>query len=87
MMAKRRCIAIFEPAEPDGYGIYLPDLPGCVSFGATVEQGLAQAHEAVSLHLTGLDEDGLAKPAIRTLAALDQAGELPLGMIYASIFI
>ncbi|MDX2133040.1 MAG: type II toxin-antitoxin system HicB family antitoxin [Planctomycetota bacterium] len=40
------------------YGVSVPDLPGCVSAGATVDEALAMAREAIELHLEGLIEEG-----------------------------
>ena len=44
------------------YAAYVPDLPGCVSTGATqaeVEQGI---REAIRFHIAGMREDGLDIP-------------------------
>lgn len=38
------------------YGVSVPDLPGCVSAGATVDEALAMAREAIELHLEGVIE-------------------------------
>jgi predicted RNase H-like HicB family nuclease len=46
----------------DNYSAYVPDLPGCVATGATVEEAERLIREAIELHLTGLREDGLAIP-------------------------
>ena len=45
------------------YSAYVPDLPGCVATGATIEEVEAQIREAISFHLEGLREDGLPVPA------------------------
>ena len=50
------------PTEPDGYSVHVPALPGVVTSGATVEEALAMAREAITLHLEGLREDGLEIP-------------------------
>jgi predicted RNase H-like HicB family nuclease len=50
------------PTEPDGYSVHVPSLPGVVTEGATVEEALAMAREAIALHLEGLREDGLEIP-------------------------
>ncbi|HEY1293960.1 MAG TPA: type II toxin-antitoxin system HicB family antitoxin [Chloroflexota bacterium] len=50
------------PTTPDGYSVNVPALPGVVTEGATVEEALAMAREAISLHLEGLREDGLEIP-------------------------
>ena len=33
--------------EPGGYGVVFPDLPGCVAMGATREEALGNAEEAL----------------------------------------
>jgi predicted RNase H-like HicB family nuclease len=55
--------AFFRRVESGGYSIDFPDLPGCVSAGDDLEEALAMAREALSLHLYGLIEDGDAIPA------------------------
>lgn len=44
------------------YGAYVPDLPGCVATGATVEEVETMIREAIELHLEGMEEDGLPIP-------------------------
>ncbi len=44
------------------YSAYLPDLPGCVTTGATIEELKHNMQEAIELHLEGLREDGLPVP-------------------------
>lgn len=36
------------------YGAYVPDLPGCVATGQTVEEVLKQIQEAIEFHLEGM---------------------------------
>jgi antitoxin HicB len=42
------------PEPEGGYTVLVPALPGCVSYGATVEEATAHAREAVELHLENL---------------------------------
>lgn len=44
------------------YGVSVPDLPGCVSAGSTVEEALAMIREAIELHVEGLIEEGFEIP-------------------------
>jgi predicted RNase H-like HicB family nuclease len=44
------------------YSAFVPDLPGCVATGDTVEQAEAQIREAIAFHIDGLREDGLPVP-------------------------
>ncbi|WP_231130563.1 type II toxin-antitoxin system HicB family antitoxin [Bacillus thuringiensis] len=47
--------AILEKSS-DGYGIYFPDLPGCVSHADTQEDALKEGREALGLHLYGMEK-------------------------------
>jgi len=44
------------------YSAYVPDLPGCVATGQTVEETEANIRVAIAFHLAGLREDGLPAP-------------------------
>jgi len=57
---------VVEPSE-NGYGAYVPDLPGCVALGDTVDETLHLIHEAIELHLEGMREDGDAIPEPKTV--------------------
>ena len=48
--------------EETSFGAYVPDLPGCVATGATVEEVEGQIREAIEFHLDGLREDGVVIP-------------------------
>ena len=56
-MKKVTYYAVFERSK-DGFGVYFPDLPGCISFGEDYEEALSEAREALSLHLYGMEKDG-----------------------------
>jgi predicted RNase H-like HicB family nuclease len=40
------------------YGAYVPDLPGCVAVGETVEEVTELIREAIEFHLEGLRDAG-----------------------------
>jgi predicted RNase H-like HicB family nuclease len=44
------------------YGAYIPDLPGCIAVGETVEEVRALIYEAIEFHLEGMREEGLPIP-------------------------
>ncbi len=52
---------VIEKAEGN-YSAYVPDLPGCVATGKTIEETDQRIREAVELHLRGMREDGLPIP-------------------------
>ena len=56
-----RYAIVIEKANGN-YSAYVPDLPGCVATGATVEEVEDQIREAVAFHLDGMREDGVPVP-------------------------
>lgn len=56
-MKKLTYLAVFEPSS-DGYGVYFPDFPGCVGFGATFEEAHRSAQDALRLDIYGMEKDG-----------------------------
>jgi predicted RNase H-like HicB family nuclease len=56
-----RYAVVIERGERN-YSAYVPDLPGCVSVGDTVEEATAEIREAIEFHLEGMREDGLPIP-------------------------
>lgn len=57
-----RYAIVIEKAESN-YSAYVPDLPGCIATGATVEEAEARIREAIEFHLEGMREDGVSIPA------------------------
>jgi len=57
--------------KTDGnYSAYCPDLPGCVSTGASVEETTERIKEAIAFHIEGLKAEDLDVPPPATTAAL-----------------
>jgi predicted RNase H-like HicB family nuclease len=42
---------------------YVPDLPGCVATGKTIEEVEREIQGAIKFHIEGLREDGLLVPS------------------------
>ncbi len=55
--------AIVVERAKRNYAAYVPDLPGCVATGATVQEAEELLREAIEVHVAGLREDGLPVPA------------------------
>jgi predicted RNase H-like HicB family nuclease len=62
-----RYAVVIEKAEGN-YSAYVPDLPGCVATGVSVEDVEAQIREAIRFHIDGLKADGLAIPQPTSIA-------------------
>ncbi len=61
-----RYAVVIEQAEGN-YCAYVPDLPGCVTTGVTLEETERNMREAIAFHLEGMREDGLAIPMPSTV--------------------
>ena len=51
-----RYAIVLEKMESN-YSAYVPDLPGCIETGPTVEETEASIKEAMAFHLEGMRED------------------------------
>ena len=67
-----RYAIIIEKGERN-YSAYVPDLPGCIATGKTVEEVKRRMSEAVELHLRGMREDGLPIPEPTNMAEYVEA--------------
>ena len=56
-----RYAIVVEKAE-NNYSAYVPDLPGCVATGFTVEETEREIRGAIEFYIEGLIEDGLPIP-------------------------
>jgi len=56
-----RYAIVIEKANGN-YSAFVPDLPGCVATGDTVEEVEREIRQAIRFHLDGLREDGLPIP-------------------------
>jgi len=62
-------IVIEKPAGSSNYSAYVPDLPGCVAAGETLEETKQLMREAIELHIAGMREDGMPVPEPSTEVA------------------
>ena len=54
--------AIVIEKAGENFSGYVPDLPGCIATGATVEETEAELREAIEFHVAGLRQDGAPIP-------------------------
>ncbi|MDJ0941025.1 MAG: type II toxin-antitoxin system HicB family antitoxin [Woeseiaceae bacterium] len=54
--------AIVIETAGDNFSAYVPDLPGCVATGETLEDTEERIREAIQVHLDGLRADSLPVP-------------------------
>jgi antitoxin HicB len=60
-MGRYTVVLTFDP-ETDSYAVTVPALAGCFTQGQTVEEALANAKEAITLHLDALAAQGEPLP-------------------------
>lgn len=66
-------LVIFEKGE-NSYGAYVPDLPGCVAVGESMDEARGLISEAIQFHIDGLREAGCVVPLpSSTVAFIDVA--------------
>ena len=51
-------------------GVSFPDFPGCITAGATLQEAMTMASEALELHIEGMRTEGLEIPAPSSLDQL-----------------
>lgn len=54
--------AVVIEKSADGFGAFVPDLPGCVAVGETEAEVRELIREAIELHLEALQEEGAPIP-------------------------
>jgi predicted RNase H-like HicB family nuclease len=67
-----RYAVVIEKADGN-HSAYVPDLPGCVATGATVEETEAEIRAAIRFHIDGLKADGLKVPLPTSIAEYVEA--------------
>ena len=60
--------AVIYEKTSTGYSAYVPDLPGCVAGGATLEETTELIRGAIELHLETMRDDGDSIPKPTTIA-------------------
>ncbi len=56
--------------QDNAFGLSFPDLPGCVSAAASLDDLLQDGKEALDLHIEGMLADGEDLPQLRSLDSL-----------------
>ncbi|MCX6592255.1 MAG: type II toxin-antitoxin system HicB family antitoxin [Acidobacteria bacterium] len=54
--------AVVYEKSGNGWGAYVPDLPGCVALGFSLDETKQLIQEALEIHLRSLREDGETIP-------------------------
>ena len=60
-----RYVVVLEQTSRN-YSAYVPDLPGCVATGASIEETVTDIREAMTLHVEAMRREGEPVPAPTT---------------------
>ena len=55
-------IVLDRDSEEGVFTVTVPALPGCVTQGQTRDECIERAHEAIAVHIAGLEADGIPVP-------------------------
>jgi predicted RNase H-like HicB family nuclease len=64
-MRKSQYLVRINKDRHSDWGASVPDLPGCVATGKTIDAALRRIQIAMKLHLRGMRSDGLRPPRPR----------------------
>lgn len=53
---------LLRKGHEGGYTVTVPSLPGCVTYGDTIEEAIEMAKEAIELYIESLKEHGKEIP-------------------------
>ncbi len=62
----KKYVALIRKDKDTDYWVDIPDLPGCVSNGDTIDEAKVNFKEALDLHLEAMLEDNLSLPESRS---------------------
>ena len=62
-----RFLIIIEQGSRN-YSAYVPDLPGCIATGKTLDEVKANMREAIKMHIEGMVEDQEPIPTSQSMA-------------------
>jgi len=83
-MKKQRYLVRISKDPDSDWGASVPDLPGCVATGKTIDSALRRIQGAIQLHLRGMQADGVRppRPRQRTVVPKSTSGQVDF---YASV--
>lgn len=63
---------LFKKEPEGGFTVTVPSLPGCVTFGETLEEAKSMAKEAIKLYIESLREHGEEAPTEKNYQAVGE---------------
>ena len=62
MVMNRTYKIILRKEDEGGYTVFVPSLPGCITYGENVDEAISMAKEAIELYLEELEDRGEIVP-------------------------
>jgi predicted RNase H-like HicB family nuclease len=87
-MKRVRYPAVVDKDPDSDYGVVFPDFPGCVSAGATLDEAVLGAHEALAGHVVLMVADGDALPEptpLEVVAAQRDASTVAITLVAVAL--
>jgi predicted RNase H-like HicB family nuclease len=81
-----RYVALVD-GHAGAYGVVVPDLPGCSSGGATVDEAVSNAQEAVSLWADAMIDQGGDIPPPRAIEAAVADADIMAGVAQGAVIV
>jgi len=75
-------VALIRKEETTDFWVDIPDLPGCVSYGETIEETEEHFKETLDMHLEDMREEKLTLPEPRSREEVLSAEEDPYVLDY-----
>ena len=74
---------IIEPDEGGEFHGYVPELSGCHTFGATIEETRKNLKDAISIYVSSLVADGECVPQDKSFESFETVTKKELEAVYA----
>lgn len=76
--------AVFQKEPEGGYTVIVPSLPGCVSYGESIEAATHAIQEAIDSYLGSLAKDKQSPPEdVSFVATVDVTRSIASPLVYA----
>ena len=76
-------LVLFREEPEGGFTVLVPSLPGCVSYGETLDEAKKMAEEAINLYIEDMEAEGEEIPTDEGVFSLSMSVTKPAKKEYA----